>query len=243
MLACASLLLSRRRKPKSIEQAKKVNKHSSKKVGKQTATEADKKDASKAKIDEVKDAKWVATVQLAITALDEAEGDLSRIGTSKTLQDALLAALKRAHLPAFKTLHAQAVADRRVAMDLLNASTWSFAYAPVTKLVMPKGLTRAQKRACFLNLEGVKLLVQPMRAIPKSAASVRAWYNKTYDHPRVDERQHFTALMWSRTGESLADALLHPTLGQQQGDGEWPDDAGRLAALLRSAPAVDPTTV
>jgi hypothetical protein len=35
----------------------------------------------------------------------------------------------------------------------------------VTKLVMPKGLTRAQKRACFLNLEGVKLLVQPMRAL------------------------------------------------------------------------------
>lgn len=56
VLACASLLLSRRRKPKSIEQAKKVNKHSSKKVGKQTATEAGKKDASKAKIDEVKDA-------------------------------------------------------------------------------------------------------------------------------------------------------------------------------------------
>jgi hypothetical protein len=44
------------------------------------------------------DAKWHAVVQLAVTASNEAGGDLEHIGESSTLQDALLAALKRARL-------------------------------------------------------------------------------------------------------------------------------------------------
>ena len=78
------------------------------------------------------DAKWHAVVQLAVTALDEAGGDLEHIGESSVLQDALLAALKRARLPAYKKLLADIMNDRSVAIDLLNASTWSFASPPVT---------------------------------------------------------------------------------------------------------------
>ena len=80
------------------------------------------------------DAKWHAVVQMAVTALNKAGGDLEHIGESSMLQDALLAALKRARLPAYKKLLADIMNDRSVAINLLNASTWSFAYPPVTKL-------------------------------------------------------------------------------------------------------------
>ena len=45
---------------------------------------------------EVDDRKWLAAVQLATTALAEADGDLARIGESQALQAALVATLNRA---------------------------------------------------------------------------------------------------------------------------------------------------
>jgi hypothetical protein len=95
--------------------------------------------------------KWNATMQLAVTALRQVGGDLSCIGHSKALPSALLTALGRAHSAAYKELHATVSADRGVAVNLLNASARSFAYAPVTKVVMPTGLTATEKRtACGL---------------------------------------------------------------------------------------------
>ena len=114
-------------------------------------------------------------MQLAVTALHEVGGDLSCIGHSKALQSALLAALGRAHSAAYKELHAKVSADRGVAVDLLNASAWSFAYAPVTKVVMPTGLTATEKRTCLRSLRGVTVAIQPLRPIPKTAPAVRAW--------------------------------------------------------------------
>jgi hypothetical protein len=122
--------------------------------------------------------------------------------------------LGRAHSAAYKELHAKVSADRGVAVNLLNASAWSFAYAPVTKVVMPTGLTKTEKRTRLRSLSGVTVAIQPLRPIPKTAPAVRAWYNQTSNHVRADERPFFTAVRWSRTGALLADSLRRPTVGE-----------------------------
>jgi len=158
------------------------------------------------------DAKWHAVVQLAVTALDEAGGDLEHIGESSTLQDATLAALKRARLPAYKKLHADIMNDRSAAIDLLNASTWSFASPPVTKLQMPSSLTPAKKRARLRKVAGTTLLIEPLRPIPPGAVRARAWYGNTYGGLAPESADYFFGVWRSRTEELIADNLLHPTM-------------------------------
>jgi hypothetical protein len=174
-----------------------------------------------------------------VTALDEAGGDLEHIGESSTLQDATLAALKRARLPAYKKLHADIMNDRAVAIDLLNASTWSFAYPPVTKLQMPSSLTPAKKRARLHKIAGTTLLIEPLHPIPPGAVRARAWYEKTYGAVAPEPADYFFGVRWSRTEEVIADNLLHPTLyNQAMSNGRSTTDPTRIChnALLPFIP-------
>jgi hypothetical protein len=178
---------------------------------------------------------------MAVTALNKAGGDLEHIGESSTLQDALLAALKRARLPAYKKLLADIMNDRSVAIDLLNASTWSFASPPVTKLQMPSSLTLAKKRARLRKVAGTTLLIEPLRPIPPGAVRARAWYGNTYGGVAPESADYFFGVWRSRTEELIVDNLLHPTMGdynQAMSNGRSTTDPTRIChnALLPFIP-------
>ena len=164
---------------------------------------------------EVDDRKWLAAVQLATTALAEADGDLARIGESQALQAALVATLNRARKASYTQLYQQVTADSTVAVDLINTSVWYFAHAPVTKLLGPPTATNAEKRLCLRIIDDVLVNVAPLQPIPTQSKAVQEWYQRTFTHRRDDDECYFfRGVKWSRTGVRLTDKLRPPTLGQ-----------------------------
>ena len=164
---------------------------------------------------EVDDRKWLAAVQLATTALAEADGDLARIGESQALQAALVATLNRARKASYTQLYQQVTADPTVAVDLINTSVWYFAHAPVTKLLGLPTATNAEKRLCLRIIDDVLVNVAPLQPIPTQSKAVQEWYQRTFTHRRDDDECYFfRGVKWSRTGERLTDKLRPPTLGQ-----------------------------
>jgi hypothetical protein len=90
-----------------------------------------------------------------------------------------------------KKLHPDIMNDRSGAIDLLNASTWSFASPPVTKLQMPSSLTLAKKRARLHKIAGTTLLIEPLHPIPPGAVRARAWYEKKYGAVAPEPADYF----------------------------------------------------
>ena len=133
------------------------------------------------------DAKWHAVVQLAVTALDEAGGDLEHIGESSTLQDALLAALKRARL-----LRQEAPPrhhERPLGCDRPSERQHVELRLPARHQVA--SLTLAKKRAPPHKVAGTTLLIEPLRPIPPGAVRARAWYEKTYGAVAPEPADYF----------------------------------------------------
>ena len=155
------------------------------------------------------DAKWHAVVQLAVTALDEAGGDLEHIGESSTLQDALLAALKRARL-----LRQEAPPrhhERPLGCDRPSERQHVELRLPARHQVA--SLTLAKKRAPPHKAAGTTFLIEPLRPIPPGAcAGAHGTNTRTAPWP-PNLPTTSLAFGWSRTEELITDNLLHPIVG------------------------------
>ena len=155
------------------------------------------------------DAKWHAVVQLAVTALDEAGGDLEHIGESSMLQDALLAALKRARL-----LRQEAPPrhhERPLGCDRPSERQHVELRLPARHQVA--SLTLAKKRAPPHKVAGTTFLIEPLRPIPPGAcAGAHGTNTRTAPWP-PNLPTTSLAFGWSRTEELITDNLLHPIVG------------------------------
>ena len=113
------------------------------------------------------DAKRHAVVQMAVIALNKAGGDLEHIGESSTLQDALLAALKRARL-----LRQEAPPrhhERQLGCDRPSERQHVELRLPARHQVA--SLTLAKKHAPPHKAAGTTFLIEPLRPIPPGACA------------------------------------------------------------------------
>ena len=155
------------------------------------------------------DAKWHAVVQMAVTALNKAGGDLEHIGESSTLQDALLEALKRARL-----LRQEAPPrhhERPLGCDRPSERQHVELRLPARHQVA--SLTLAKKRAPPHKAAGTTFLIEPLRPIPPGAcAGAHGTNTRTAPWP-PNLPTTSLAFGWSRTEELITDNLLHPIVG------------------------------
>ena len=146
---------------------------------------------------------------MAETALNKAGGDLEHIGESSTLQDALLAALKRARL-----LRQEAPPrhhERPLGCDRPSERQHVELRLPARHQVA--SLTLAKKRAPPHKVAGTTFLIEPLRPIPPGAcAGAHGTNTRTAPWP-PNLPTTSLAFGWSRTEELITDNLLHPIVG------------------------------